>query len=93
MEKQEVTVVYDVICDWNRRPPMYRLWVNDELFTERTYVWTDRQLEETIAISAPPGDYRVRYELIGDGELRAANPRVIHGPATIIDHFTVRIQP
>ena len=62
-----VKVTCDVHCTWSKHPPRYRAYVNDELFTERTWIWQDVYLEETFQIQAPPGKYRVRYELV-DGK-------------------------
>lgn len=91
MKPQSVQIQYDVFCDWHDSPPVYRLYVNNELFTERSFVWRDQYLEEVIAIDAPPGDYQIRYELIGTGQLTAANPRVNHGTAEFTDNNTLRI--
>lgn len=29
----------DVKCHWSESPPVYRLYVNDDLITERTFAW------------------------------------------------------
>ena len=91
MKPQSVQVQYDVFCDWQDSPPVYRLYVNNELFTERSFVWRNQYLEEVIAIDAAPGDYQIRYELIGAGQLTATNPRVNHGTAQFVDNATLRI--
>jgi len=62
-----VKVTCDVHCTWSKHTPRYRAYVNDELFTERTWIWQEVYLEETFQILAPPGKYRVRYELV-DGK-------------------------
>jgi hypothetical protein len=91
MKPQSVQVQYDVFCDWQDSPPMYRLYVNNELFTERSFIWQDQYLEEVIAIDAVPGDYVIQYELVGSGTLIATNPRVNHGTAEFVDNTTLRI--
>ena len=35
MTRQYVRVVCNVACEWEGLPPIYRVYVNDELFTER----------------------------------------------------------
>jgi hypothetical protein len=77
-----VNVLSDVYCEWHLRPPTYRVWVNDELFTERTWIWHNEYLEENIAICAPPGEYQIEYELIPSnaGKLSVRNMRVAYGP-------------
>lgn len=92
MVYKDVLFEYDVDCEWHDKPPRYRLWVNDELFTERTWIWRDDYLEETVAVHAPPGTYNIRYELIGEGKIIAARPRVLEGPGEFVNDTTLRIQ-
>jgi hypothetical protein len=87
MGLQSVQFEYEVHCDWAGTPPVYRLYVNDELFSERTYIWPDKYLEEVVSIEAPPGDYVVRH----NGTLTAKNPKVTIGTAEFVDNNTLRI--
>lgn len=84
MEKS-VLIQFDVDCQWDQDPPRYRLYVNDELFTERTWIWRDEFLQESIALSAVPGQYQVRYELLGQGQITISNAEVLEGPACFAD--------
>lgn len=82
----DTVVKCNVHCRHKRGQPRYRLWVNDQLFTERTWIWDDNHyLEETIPIYAVPGKYQLRYELVaGDqAELSANHWEVTHGPGRI----------
>lgn len=80
-----VQVLCNVSCNWSGEPPRYRAYVNNELFTERTWIWNNMYLEEMFQIQAAPGMYVVRYELVDtdSAELRVKNFRVKTGPATI----------
>ena len=94
MTKQFVRVLADVHCDCAvDQRPIYRLYVNDELFTERTWIWENVYLEEVIPILAEPGDYVIRYELVPGttAGLNIQNLRIAEGSATIQDS-TVRIR-
>ena len=94
MTQQFVRVLADVHCDCAvDQRPIYRLYVNDELFTERTWIWENVYLEEVITILAEPGDYVIRYELVPGttAGLNIQNLRVAEGTATIQDS-TVRIR-
>lgn len=93
MEKQSVQVCYDVYCDWaGEPPPRYRLYVNDELFVERTFKFVQSYLEETIPIDAPPGMYVIKYLMIDpNGQIVAKNPRVLTGPAEFVAENILRI--
>lgn len=93
MTKKFVRVLADVHCDWEGLDPIYRVFVNNELFTERTWRWTDSYLEEVLQIEANPGKYQLRWELVPPhlAKLRVRNVRVELGPADIVDSTTLRI--
>ena len=38
METVFVKAMFDIDCEWSDTQPAYRVFVNDELFTERTWV-------------------------------------------------------
>ena len=85
MTKQFIQVIADVDCEWEGLNPSYRAYVNDELFAERTWRWTDLYLEEMLQIEAEPGEYHIRFELVPPhlAQLSVTNMRVILGPATV----------
>ena len=85
MAKNFVRVLCDVNCDWEGLDPVYRLYVNDELFTERQWRWKDCYLEELLQISACPGEYEIRHELVPPhlAKMTVSNIRVEFGPATV----------
>jgi len=94
MTQQFVRVLADVHCDCAPdQRPIYRLYVDDELFTERTWIWENVYLEEVMPRLAEPGDYVIRYELVPGttAGLNIQNLRVAEGSATIQD-ATVRIR-
>ena len=62
VNKQFVKVLMDIHCEWTGNAPSYRVFVNDELFTERTFIWRDQYLTEMLQISAEPGVYQIRVE-------------------------------
>jgi hypothetical protein len=85
MNKIFVKLLCDVECEWTGKPPRYRAYVDDELFTERTWIWENVYLEEAFQIEAFPGKYTIRYELVDtkNATLRARNFRVEVGPAIV----------
>lgn len=36
-DKKFVIIGFNLFCEWQKAPPAYRLYVDDELLTERTY--------------------------------------------------------
>ena len=86
MQTEFVMAACDVCVEWKQgNPPRYRCYVNDELFTERSWIWHDRYLEEHIPIQAKPGHYTLRYELVDHehASIKVDNLRVETGPAII----------
>jgi hypothetical protein len=85
MSKQFICVLYDIDCEWESFEPIYRTYVNDELFSERTWRWTEHYLEEMLQIEAEPGEYVIRHELVPPhlATLTVSNMRVKNGAATV----------
>ena len=83
MLSQEVYVTFDVECQGT---PRYRVWVNQELFTERRWRFDpDQYLTENLVIRTQPGRYHLRAELVpGDiGEITVTNFQVESGQAQV----------
>lgn len=85
--------MFEIECDWEGLPPIYRVYFCDELFTERTWTWTNAYLQEMLQIEASPGQYRVRLENVGPNlaKFRMKNFQVKTGSARWIDHEWIEI--
>ena len=87
MQTKSVQISCDVYCEWDGSDTRYRLYVNDELFTERNWIWNskDYYLEEIITIEANPGLYTIKYELLAptQSHLRTQNIQVVSGHARL----------
>jgi hypothetical protein len=94
MSKKFVRVLADVDCEWEGLMPSYRVYVNDELFAERTWRWTDCYLEEMLQIEAEPGKYWLRWELVKPclAKLSVTNVRVDYGPGRVKNNVLLRIR-
>ena len=88
MSKKFVQVLCDVHCEWEGLPPVYRVYVNDELFTERTWIWTNHYLEELLQIDAEPGEYVISFELVPPylASMQVNNYRIEHGPGQLLEN-------
>lgn len=93
MDRKFVTVTADLDCEWEGHNPIYRVYVNDELFAERTWLWTTEYLREIISIFAPPGDYVMRWELVPPhlGTLRVKNVQIATGTGLMVEDQILRI--
>ena len=101
LQKEDVTknmttdftkIEFDLYCEWKTNPPAYRVYVNDEMFTERNYVWSGPQyLTEILQLSAPAGRYKVRIENLGTGSFKVRGLKCTAGKASIIDNETFEV--
>jgi hypothetical protein len=93
MQTEFVIAKCDIHCEWTGPYPKYRCYVNDELFSERTWIWQDVYLEESLQIQAPPGRYAVRVELVDSkhASIKIKNLRVSTGPALIANDGSIEI--
>ena len=94
MRTEFVLALNDVYCDWSGQPPRYRCYVNGELFTERTWIWSENYLEEQLQILAEPGQYHIHYELVDteNAKLKINNYRITHGSATVDQTGCITVQ-
>jgi len=93
-EPKFLKVIFDLSCIWEGFPPDYRLYVNDELFTERTYDFSsDMYVREMIQIQAQPGTYKIRLEKLGpqSSNFKIANTHIKLGPGEVLDETTFKI--
>ena len=94
MNTKFVKATIDINCDWTGTEPGYRVYVNDELFTERVWRWHDCYIQEMLQIQAAPGSYTIRLEPVNAQQARfhVSNPQVENGPARWIDNETLSIE-
>jgi hypothetical protein len=62
------TIALDVYCSNSGGEPIYRIYVNDDLLTERTWIWTtyDTYIRENIEVDIDPGTHRLSIEKLKD---------------------------
>ena len=89
MQTYFVRVECDVTAKVHAQPLRYRAYVNNELFAERTWTWTNQYLEEMLQIEAEPGEYTITYQLVNTATatLHINNMRVDHGAGQIKDNM------
>lgn len=94
-EEKFVKIRFEVRCDWEAFPPDYRVYVNDELFTERQFKWYGgkQYVREMLQIKAEPGEYQIRFEHLPpyNGKFTIGDAYVQQGPAEMIDGMRFRI--
>ena len=83
MDRHVVLAGFDLYCEWSGTPPVYRVWLDDQLFTERTWCWNDVYLENLLQINSPTAKYTLRVEKVGDSDAKftVKRHRIERGPA------------
>lgn len=62
----EVVISADLHCAWDQEPPAYRIYVDDDLLTERTYRWInpEQYICEFMTVRVVPGMHSLRVEAV-----------------------------
>lgn len=74
MSEHKITV--DVYASWADTPPRYRVYVDNELMTERDFIWPghDIYIRENIMVNLQPGTHSLKVEQVGNnGIIRHKN--------------------
>lgn len=88
-----VRAVFDLDCTWEGLPPVYRIFVEDELFAEREWSWSDHYSQEMLQIYGKPGIYVVRIDVLKPSlaEFRTSNHRIEQGESIWVDEYRIKI--
>jgi hypothetical protein len=65
---KQCTIEFYLYCNWNTFPQSYRVYFNDELMTERSYLWHNdtHVLRERIPVNIDPSiQHNLTLEHIG----------------------------
>ena len=82
---REVIITFKLLCNWRGETgPVYRLYLNKELVTERTYIWDNSMevIQERIPAYLEPGPHNLYVENL--------NPEL---GTILIDNFRINGQP
>lgn len=91
---REVVISVDVYCQWVTTPFAYRLYIDEDLLTERTYIWnnTEQYIVEQIVVNLEPGIHSLKVEHVGSqiNKFRTNNFKINNKPANLVaGQFTV----
>ena len=84
MDTHFVFATFNLTCTWQGEPPVYRVYLNNELFTERKWLWAQENIiEQILQIQAPAGEYMLKIEPAypSHANFSIRNNHVMHGPA------------
>ena len=86
MQATFIKIRFDLKCDWVGFGPDYQIYVNDELFIERTYTAISPEYySEMLQIYAEPGRYKIHLKIISPQKhnLRMSSTRIEIGNGII----------
>ena len=92
MKTQFVLATFNIRCQWAEKPPVFRVYVNDEMFTEREWAWDNSiHLNQMLQIQAPPGEYKIEVCPVGKttAEFITDGYTIEHGTGRWIDNRLV----
>lgn len=93
MQTFDVVATCEIHCEWWHREPRYRLYVGNELFAERTWIWNNMHLEEMLTVRGVAGRYPVRLENVDADHsvFKLRNLRITAGPGVIANDGSIQI--
>ena len=92
---KEVHISADIFCTWVNDNPMYRVYVDDHLLTERNYRWNNEHqyVREHIIVDIEPGTHSFYLETIGyDAKFTVGNFTVNGRPTQLSNHQFVVLE-
>lgn len=69
-------ITADVYAHWGEAHPCYRVYVDNDLLTERNFIWQGHEIyvRENIVVDLEPGCHELRIEQVGNhGKLQVKN--------------------
>lgn len=81
----EHKIIVDIYADWDETPPRYRVYVDDDLLTERDFTWDNSiYIRENILVNLESGSHRLRIEQCNKfGSIRTENVKVNDVPSSM----------
>lgn len=82
----ENVITVDVYASWGDIPPKYRIYVDNNLLTERDFIWngTDTYIEERIIVNLNPGNHNLTVEQINNsGHIHVKNVTLNDCPSSM----------
>ena len=63
---QDLRIEVDVYCEWQTEPQAHRLYIDNDLYTERTYIWRNphQWVREILVAELDSGEHNIRIESI-----------------------------
>jgi len=65
---QDLRIEVDVYCNWQTEPQAYRLYIDNDLYTERTYIWRNphQWVREILIAELTPGSHSITLQPVNN---------------------------
>lgn len=80
-------ITADVYASWGDVHPLYRVYVDQDLLTERNFIWPGHEVyvQENMVVDLEPGFHELRVEQIGNqGKIQVKNVTVDGAPSDLV---------
>lgn len=76
-----VTLTVDVYCNRSEGEPCYRVYVDDEMLTERSWVWPSYEvfIKEHIEVNLEPGAHRLEVRELSNDSVFFTKDMTVNG--------------
>jgi hypothetical protein len=85
---KEHVITVDVYASWSDVAPRYRVYVDNDLLTERDFIWGSRDIyiRENIIVHLEAGQHSLRVDHVNNsnGSIRTENVTVNGAPSTYL---------
>lgn len=76
----EVEISAEIHCEWDQQAPVYRVYVDQDLLTERTYRWINPEqfVCERIIVNLEPGIHKLEIQSVNPADQSKFSVRNVH---------------
>lgn len=88
---KEYVITVDVYAHWGDKPPRYRVFVDNDMLTERDFLWSggDTYIRENIIVNLSPGPHKLSVKQVaGSGGNIDPKNITLNGAPSSMDFFT-----
>lgn len=87
----EVEISAEIYCNWDQQAPVYRVYVDQDLLTERTYKWVNPEqfVCERIVVNLESGMHELRIQAVDSADqdkFSVKNVHINHQPAPYVNN-------
>jgi hypothetical protein len=88
--EHKITVEVRAKLDWTNTPPRYRVFVDDNLLTERDFIWgPDIYIRENILVNLEPGEHQLLIDQVNTAGTISTDHVTVDGAESAFNFTTL----